>query len=146
MKSRFLPIVNAIGCLVLTGLVVAQWAKERTHLREIQQLQSQLVLSEQKLADEFKQSAGLEKDIAGLKESIDLTRKSSEQAAISLIDQARLTDRFQAELSAAREQVNAWEASINERDAKLLRLNSDLIATRERLNEAISKLKAAGAR
>ena len=146
MKSRVLPILNAIGCLALTGLVVAQWSKERIDLRDSQKLQSQLILSQQVLADELKKSAALEKDIEVLKESIELTRKAGEQATLSLTDQSRLTENLQTELGSAREQITAWEAAIRERDAKLLHLNSDLIATRERLNEAISKLKAAGAR
>ncbi len=146
MKSRILPILNAIGCLVLTGLVVAQWTKERSHLGDIQQLQSQLVISKQKLADEFKKSAALEKDIAALKESIELNRKDSEQAAVVMIDQSRQTEQFQTELNTAREQIKTWEAAISERDAKIRQLNADVIATRERLDVAISKLKAAGAR
>lgn len=146
MKYPILPILNTIGCLVLTGLIVSQWARERTHLGDIQQLKSQLVVSEQKLANEFKQSTGLEKDIAALKESIELTRKGNEQAAIDLIAQTRQAEQLQAELNAAHEQVAAWEAAINERDSKLLHLDADLTATRQRLNEAISKLKAAGAR
>ena len=146
MKSRVLPILNAIGCLALTGLVVAQWSKERIGLRDSQKLQSQLILSQQVLADELKKSAALEKDIEVLKESIELTRKAGEQATLSLTDQSHLTENFQTELGSAREQITAWEAAVTERDAKLLHLNSDLIATRGRLNEAISKLKAAGAR
>lgn len=146
MKSPILPILNAIGCLALTGLVVAQWTKERSHLGDIQKLQSQLVISQQKLAEESKQSAALEKDITALKESIELNRKDSEQAAVVLIDQSRQTEQFQTELSAARQQIKTWEAAISERDAELRHLNADLNATRERLNEAISKLKAAGAR
>jgi hypothetical protein len=43
--------------------------------------------------------------------------------------------------------MKAWQDAVSERDAKIRELNASLTATRNRLDEAISKLKqAAGAR
>ena len=150
MKSRVLPILNAIGCLILTGLVVTQWRQERDHLRDIQNLQSALAGSREKLTAETRRSAALERDIAALKESIEATQQAAEAAARGLAEQSSQAEVLQTELATTREQaaakIKAWEDAIAARDAKLQSLNADLTATRARLDEAIAKLKAAGAR
>lgn len=150
MKSRVLPILNAIGCLILTGLVVTQWRQERDHLRDIQNLQSALAGSRENLTAETRRSAALERDIAALKESIEATQQAAEAAARGLAEQSSQAEVLQTELATTREQaaakIKAWEDAIAARDAKLQSLNADLTATRARLDEAIAKLKAAGAR
>lgn len=150
MKSRVLPILNAIGCLILTGLVVTQWRLERGHLRDIQNLQSELAGSRENLTAETQRSAAHERDIAALKESIEATQQAAEAAARSLAEQSSQAEGLQTELATTREQaavqIKAWEDAIAARDAKLQSLNADLTATRARLDEAIAKLKAAGAR
>lgn len=139
MKSRVLPIVNAIGCLALTGLVVSQWRQERVRIQENLQLHSELSLVRDQLATETTRSAALERDISALKESIELSRKSTAESANALVERDK-------QLSAARESIQTWEAAITARDAKLRELHEELVSTRARLDEAVARLKAAGAR
>ncbi|MEX1115899.1 MAG: hypothetical protein WEB53_11665 [Akkermansiaceae bacterium] len=150
MKSRVLPILNAIGCLILTGLVVSQWRLEREHLGDIKNLQSELAGSREDLIAGIQRSATLERDIAALKESIEATQQAAEAAAHSLAEQSSQAEDLQTELATTREQaatqIKAWEDAIAARDAKLEELNAALTATRARLDEAVTKLKAAGAR
>lgn len=146
MKFRVLPILNAIGCLVLTGLVVGQWKKEHALVRETAALEVQLGAAREQAAAEVKRSAALERDIVVLKESIEAVQKSAEQSAGVLAEKATEASGLQSEITAAREQLKVWEEAIATRDAKLRGLNEELVATRERLNEAIAKLKQAGAR
>jgi chromosome segregation ATPase len=146
MNSRVLPVLNAIGCLFLTGLVAVQWRKERSLNSDIAQLGGQLSDARRHAADEAARRAALERDIAVLKEAIESTQKAAETAASDLAAKQELADRLQTELTAAAQQVAAWEAALKERDARITRLNSDLAATRQRLDEAVAKLKAAGAR
>jgi len=150
VKSRVLPILNATGCLILTGLVVTQWRLERGHLRDSKNLQGELAGSRETLTAETRRSASLERDIAALKESIEATQQASEAAIRSLAEQSSQAEGLQTELATTREQaaiqIKSWEAAIAARDAKLKDLNTDLTATRARLDEAITKLKAAGAR
>ena len=131
MKSQILPVLNAIGCLALTGVVVMLWNRERTADQERITLLSELTAARNQAADEARHSAALELDIATLKESIEATRKS---AAQSLMDQQTMA-------SAAEEQVKIWQAAITERDAKLRSLNAELTETRKRLDEAIARIK-----
>lgn len=146
MKSRVLPILNAIGCLALTGLVVSQWRKERTYLQDQLLLQTEVTETKDRLKNETQHSAELERDIAALKETLELARQATEESTRILAEQNTRASNLQTELAAAREQIKTWETAIATRDAKLRSLDSDLTATRARLDEAIAKLKAAGAR
>lgn len=146
MKARVLPILNAIGCLVLTGVVTAQWFRERNSDQKLVEVRNHLAAAMDFSAGETKRAAALERDIAVLKESIEATQKSAEEAARAAAETATQASGFETEITAAREQVKTWEAAIAERDAKLKDLNSELVTTRRRLDEAIVKLKAAGAR
>lgn len=146
MKSRVLPILNAIGCLALVGLVVTQWRKERAYVTDISLLHLELTSTQDQLTDTAKHSAALEKDIAALKESIEISRKSADEATRILAAQDHQNGSLRFELTAAREQIKTWENAIADRDAKLRSLDETLTATRARLDEAIAKLKAAGAR
>ena len=152
MKFRVLPFVNAIGCLVLTGVLLVQWTRERSLDKTVATLRSDLRTAGKKAAAEAERSSGLERDIATLKEAIEATQKAADESRKAAEDSARLlaekeaqSNVVQADVAAARDQVKVWQDAIAERDAKLRELNSDLTATRSRLDAAIAKLKAAGA-
>lgn len=148
--SRFLPILNLVGCLLITGIIVAQWFKERELDARIQQANLQLASTREQLDAEKKRSSTLENDISQLKESIESTvraKKETEDAMAKMIAEtesqaAAVATTHQSNL----EQVKIWEKAIADRDARIRELNSSLAGTRERLDEAITKLKKAGAR
>lgn len=146
MKSRVLPILNAIGCLVLTALVASQWLKERKSDQVLIATQSELSAAKEFSASESQRATVLERDIAVLKESIAATQKSAEEAALAAATNATAANVLETEVTAAREQVKAWEAALAERDAKLRSLDAELIATRQRLDAAITKLKSTAER
>ncbi len=146
MKSRLIPILNAIGCLVLTGLVAFQWSKERTSHQALQNLRVELAETAAKHTAAVTRSAALERDITVLKEAIESTQLAAEAAARDNATQSAQTSQLQADLTTAQDQTKTWEAALAERDAKLKQLNSELVSTRRRLDESIAKLKAAGAR
>lgn len=146
MTPRTLPIVNAIGCLALTGLVVVQWRKERSMHDELADTKAKLSLSLQQTEEEVKHRKALERDIAVLKETIESAQKAAEASTKDIVEKDRTVTQLQAELTAAREQVTVWEAAMKSRDEQIRTLDGNLAATRKRLEEAIEKLKAAGAR
>jgi chromosome segregation ATPase len=146
MNSRVLPVLNLIGCLALTGLVVAQWRKELASDTAIAGLKSELAVARSTAAEEAKRCAALERDIAVLKEAIEATQKSAETASRGLAEKAQLNSTLETELVAARGRVTAWETAIRERDERIRTLDADLTKTRARLDEAVIRLKAAGAR
>jgi predicted nucleic acid-binding Zn-ribbon protein len=148
--SRFLPLLNLAGCLLITGIILAQWLKERGLDARIDSLQHQLLATRGQYEDEKKRVVALEHDITQLKESIESTvqaRKETEDAMAKMIaeQQARAATMATANQSNL-EQAKVWEKAIADRDEKIRALSSALAATRQRLDEAIAKLKEAGAR
>lgn len=150
MKSRVLPVINAIGCLVLTSLVAAQWLRERESGQNLAATQGELIAAKEFSSSETKRATALERDIAVLKEAIEATQKSAEEAAEEAAQAAATktteASTLEAEITAAREQIKTWEAAIALRDSTLRDLNDKLTATRKQLDAAIAQLKAAGAR
>ena len=146
MKFPTLPLLNALGCLLLVSLVVAQWQRERVTQGELVALRAGLVAATTRAAEESKRRGALERDLGVLKEAIAATQQAAETTARDLTGKSIQVTELQAELATAREQVAAWETALKNRDERIAHLSADLTATRERLAEAIAKLKAAGAR
>jgi chromosome segregation ATPase len=146
MNSRVLPVLNLVGCLALTGLVVLQWRKERSMVGTFEGLKSELATARHQAAEDAKHRAALEGDIAVLKESIEATQKAAETSARNFAEKDQQATQLQTEIAAAREQVTAWEAALKQRDERIQTLDADLAKTRARLDEAITRLKEAGAR
>lgn len=137
-------MLNAIGCLVLAAVVFTQWGKETRVDAVISKLRVEAAVSRDLLESETKRAGNLERDIGVLKKSLEATQRAALEAADS---PGRLDDgAIRAELAVAREQVENWKAAIAGRDAHIRQMESDLTATRRRLDEAIVKLKQAGGR
>ncbi len=137
-------MLNAIGCLVLAAVVFTQWGKESRVEARMSKLRVEAAVSRNLAESETKRAANLERDIAVLKQSLEATQRAALEATDSLGRRDDAATRN--ELAAAREQVEKWKASIAERDARIRKMESDLTATRRRLDEAIVKLKQAGVR
>lgn len=145
--SRLLPILNLVGCLLVTGVIFFQWRKEQNLGERIKSISQELASSRNQTAEAEKRSTALEGDVAQLKESIEATAAARELAEAETTRIATEHNEKMATIAtAAEEQVKTWQAAIAERDSKIKEINSSLSATRSRLNEAIAKLKEAGAR
>lgn len=148
--SRFLPLLNLVGCLLITGVILAQWLKERGLDTRIKELNQQLVTTREQHDAEKTRAAALENDIAQLKAAIESTvqaRKETEDAMAKLVAESQSQAAAVASANQSNEEkAKIWEKAIAERDAKIRELDSSLNATRERLDKAIAKLKEAGAR
>lgn len=145
-SSRVLPILNLAGCVLITSIIVVQWLGERRLREEIRQLKQQVSTTEGSLVSETKKSEGLESDVSQLKESIEslaATRNQleSELAELSAANQLTTTN-AEAAISTAGEQLEQWKKAVAERDEKIRELDSQLRATRMRLDEAINRLKS----
>ncbi len=152
--SRLLPLLNLTGCLLITGIIVFQWLKERGLDQRIDTLNRQLVATRDQYDAEKSRATTLEGDVAQLKESIESTvnaRKETEDAMAKMIAEreaqaAAAAGAVATTQQTVQQQTEIWEKALAERDAKIRDLNASLTATRSRLDEAISKLKEAGAR
>jgi len=143
---RAIPIINAIGCVVLTGFIFYQWNDGIAIQRKLEH--SNKVAREEATGriEAEKRNRRLEADIDGLKASIDSIREASDTAAASLAERTGQADALVANLAQTQEQLKTWEEAVKVRDAKITELNSNLIATRKRLDAAVEELKKAGAR
>ncbi|RYD43448.1 MAG: hypothetical protein EOP85_10135 [Verrucomicrobiaceae bacterium] len=149
--SRFLPIVNLIGCVLITGIIVFQWLKERGFNTEIESLNKQLVAAGDELSNEKARAMALENDVSQLKESVESTvkaRKETEEAMARMTAEqnARIAEQTEKAQKVIQEQVVVWEKAIADRDTRIRELNTTLGATRARLDAAIARLKEAAAR
>lgn len=146
MKSRILPILNAVGCLALTGVILLQWSKERKLETSLDARLIELAAAKDQAAAESQRAGNLERDIAVLKESIEATQTAAESASRALAERDLENQALVGEVTAAREQLITWQAALAERDAKIRELGADLTATRQRLDAAVAKLKVAAER
>ena len=145
--SRFLPILNLVGCILVTGVILFQWRKEQDLDKRIRAISEQLATSRGETSEAEKRALVLDGDVAQLKESIAATTAAHRLIEAENLRLATETNEKMLTLAtAADEQVTSWQTAIAERDAKLVELGANLSATRKRLNEAIDKLKQAGAR
>lgn len=158
--TRLLPVLNAIGCLVLVGFIFIQWRGGQMLSRELYESRSREILEKNARFDAEKLSRQLQADLDGLKASVDSIQQAAEVAEKELATKNEEIGKFAAGLAQATEQIKTWEvavkerdeailkrdAAIAERDAKLKELNDQLVATRKRLDEAVAELKKAGAR
>jgi chromosome segregation ATPase len=144
--NRVLPIVNLIGCILVTGVIIAQWLKERGLGTRIENLTEQVAEARDQVETERERASALERDVAQLKEAVESTVQARREAEETFTRTLGERDAQAAELAtAAQQQVQLWEKAIAERDERIRALNSDLAATRKRLDEAVAKLKAAAA-
>lgn len=160
MNPKVLPIVNAIGCVVLVGFILIQWFGGETLREKLVDTQKREIIEKNARFEAEKRAKTLQSDIEGLKNSVDSIRKQAEDAEklVELKDQDIV--KFTAALEEAKTKIGTWEqavkdrddalvkrdAAIAERDSKLKEINGQLVATRKRLDEAVAELKKAGAR
>ena len=153
MSARLLPILNAVGCLVLAGLILAQWHGGQTLEDQLRDARGRTSEAMNARLDAEKRVARLQSDIDGLKASIDAIRegserdrKAAEDAGKFAADKAGEVGILTIGLGKAQEQIKLWEDATKVRDEKLKEINESLVETRKRLDEAVAKLKQAGAR
>jgi chromosome segregation ATPase len=148
-----LPVINAIGCLVLAGFILIQWQGGQSLSRELHQSRSREILETNARLEAEKAARDLRADMDGLKASIDSIQQAAaiaEQEMAAKVEEARglagLVAEAQAQIKTWEEAVKARDEAIVARDAKLKELDEALVATRKRLDEAVAELKKAGAR
>lgn len=160
MNPKVLPIINAVGCVVLVGFILIQWFGGQLLKDELHEAMKREILEKNARFEAEKRAKTLQSDIEGLKNSVDSIRKAAEDAEklVELKDQDIV--KFSAALEEAKTKILTWEqavkdrddallkrdAALAERDSKLKEINGQLVATRRRLDEAVAELKKAGAR
>ena len=146
MNARTITWVNAIGCLALVALVVVQWRGEYVSGRELAHLRTSLAEANTKAAEETARCVALERDLQVLKDAAEQSGKAVESSkSVAMTKDARIVE-LEAAIKQAGGDVDKWQAAIAQRDDRIRKLEAEVAEARRRLNEAVAKLKAAGAR
>lgn len=157
--NRSLPIVNAVGCVVLVGFILIQWFGGQQLDQQLHEAKSREILEKNARFEAEKRANQLQSDIQGLKDSVDSIRQAADAAEKELTIKNEEIAKFAAGLEEAKATITTWEqavkerdeaiqkrdAALAERDSKLKEVNGQLVATRKRLDEAVAELKKAGA-
>jgi chromosome segregation ATPase len=146
MNARTLTWINAIGCLLLVALVVVQWRGEYVLDREVAVLRTSLAEANAKLAEETTRCVALERDLQVLKDAAEQSGKAVESGKSSAMTKDARIAELESALKRAGGDVDKWQSAIAQRDDRIRKLDAELNEARRRLNEAVAKLKAAGAR
>ena len=143
---RLLPLLNLLGCLILTGIAITQWRAEHDLRHRLLTQSQQLITAQDQLTTQKSLTTAQESDILQLKESITSLAAARQETEATL---AKLTAEREAQVASAttqqtlQAQTTVWEKAIADRDTKLGELAATLTTTRERLDQAIAKLKQA---
>lgn len=161
MKKHLFTIINAVGCLLLLGVVLLQWSQNELQRQAFRDVQKELRSTEETRDEALARADSLTADLADLKVALAAAQKAAEESALAQKAQsdqlATLTaerDQLIAQRDAQNKeltdqvtaQVTEWQEAIKKRDATIKEQNALLEAQSRKLNEAITKLKQAGAR
>jgi chromosome segregation ATPase len=153
MKKSWIPIINAVGCFVLLGVVAMQWKQNEQHRAAYRSLQLHAHVVTEQRDEALSRNEALTVDLAELKKALMETQKAADEAALQkkllaeeLAQTKLLFDQAVAERDALREQVPKWEEAIKKRDEALLERDKAIAELRKRLEQAIAEIKKAAAR
>jgi chromosome segregation ATPase len=152
MKNSWIPLINAVGCFLLLGVVAVQWVQSEKRRADYRALQVQANALTEQRDEAVKRADSISQDLAEMKQALMETQKAADAAALTVKQQGEeLTaattarDQTSAQLVALQTQVTQWEAAIKERDKAIEERQAALEALRKKLDEAIAQLKKAGA-
>lgn len=153
MKHFVITVVNAVGCFVLLGIVVVQWRQNENQRQQFRDLQVRQQATEEARDEANKRVESLGRDLEDLKASLEATRKAAEEATNAgkehtdeLSAAASSRDLAVTERDALRTKIVEWETAMKQRDENIARQNETISGLRKKLDEAIERLKKAGAR
>ena len=146
MNPRVIPWINAIGCLVLVGLLIAQWRGEHLATRQIDELRGSLAAATSRANEESARCAALERDLQVLKEAAEKSGQAVESGRSDAAAKEAQIKELEKAVKQAGGRVEEWRGAIAQRDERIRKLEAEVTEAKRRLSEAVGKLKAAGAR
>jgi len=142
MTTRILMILNAIGCLLLTAVVVGQWVREHKLKAQLDQLQHEVGSMQLQVAEQIEKREGLERDVEMLKDSLGQAQKAIESKDALVAEREVVIGKLKQESESAQKQLEIWNRAVEDRDRRIQSLGADLLEARKRLDAAIGQLKS----
>ncbi|HEX5790662.1 MAG TPA: hypothetical protein VFY13_05890 [Luteolibacter sp.] len=144
MATRVLIALNASGCALLIVLLVASWNGERRLKAHLATLENQLAQSNEQLHKQIDRATALSADLDLLKQSLGNAKAALEAADKAQAGHNQQLEQARAQMADATRILQEWRTAVDQRDARIGELEAQLKATRERLDEAIARLKREG--
>jgi uncharacterized coiled-coil DUF342 family protein len=137
--KRALTWVNLMGVLLLAGLCVIQWQRDRHLHLEIQSLEKARHEHEQTIRDQERAAKGLTNDLDRFKVQFqtahgELTEARAKAVKLERENLQLLTERDQLKAS-----ITNWAGAIAERDLRLQQVNEQIRDLSARLRESVLK-------
>lgn len=142
MTTRILMILNAIGCILLTVVVVVQWAGEHALKAQVKRFQDEVGGLQIQVDDEIQKREGVERDVVMLKDSLEQARKAIEAKDAQIAGREVVVGKLKQEVELIQKQLEVWNKAVEERDRRIQVLDADLLEAHKRLDEAIGRLKS----
>lgn len=142
-EQRTLSVVNLVGCLLLGGILIVQWVRNDNLQKERDSARVDKAAVEGQRDAALGDIGVMQKDIGLLKESIESLSKESAAMQAEIGGKQDESAKLTADLEVARKGLDEWKLAVEERDKRIAELETNLKATRERLDQAIERLKKA---
>ena len=136
---KHLRWINLFGVLVLASLCVVQWQRDRRLNLEINRLERERQVQQEKISEQEKSASGLNADLARFKDQFKQAHAQVNEARTAI----RKLEEENSQLVRDREQlkvnVTNWAAAVAARDESLRQANEQARDTASRLNGSILK-------
>lgn len=143
MTTRILIVLNLIGCLFLSSIVVVYWKRERGFTQQLERSQRDVVVMSAKLDVSRKEAAALNEDIDALKQSLQSLEEQRAMLQSELIvRQQRLAEVREGLEGQLKAQQARWEKALAERDERIVELQQQLVEVVKGYDEAVARLKS----
>lgn len=141
--SRTLSRINAAGLVLLGGLCIHQWDEARHASEAYLRLQAELATARKSVQEALHRNSTLAEDLDSLKTALAHHRQAADAATLRAAHLQDRLDQSDAELSAARQALSAWETALSDRDRLLSDQAAHIADLEQQLGQAISRANEA---
>jgi chromosome segregation ATPase len=131
--------INLFGVVALAALCAVQWQRDRHLNLEVNRLEKERQIHQEKISEQQKAASGLSADLARFKEQF----KEAHADASGTRSTLRKVEQENAQLTRERDQLKAsvtnWAAAVTVRDQTIREVNDRLRDTTARLNDSVRK-------
>ena len=137
--KRALTWMNLVGVMLLAGLCVLQWQRDRRFQLESLRLEALSRENEQTIREQEKATKGLSDDLAQFKVRFQAAHGELTEARSRVGTLEKENLQFSYERDQLKASITNWSQAVAERDKRLKQANEQLREQAERLKESVLK-------
>lgn len=131
--------LNLLGVLVLAGLCVLQWGRDRALNLDLNRNEKVRLSQQARIAEQDKDLLGLRDDLATFKEQLVRSQGELGEARKRVQELERNQRQLVSERDQLKESVTNWANAVAVRDERLVTANSRIHELTDQLNDSIQK-------